>query len=98
MLKKYLNQGDEGMLSSNSNIIEIKREFQKTFEESGKVLIDFSDIRSMSPSFAYECFGQIYDTKEKLEKFLASLVMVNDNRNLGDKIIKAIQRRIMVLS
>lgn len=98
MLRTYLSEEDKGMLSSNCDIESMRSDLKKSFEASGKVVIDFTGVRSVSPSFAYECFGKMYDTKDNLEKLLGNIEVRNDERNLFQKVEKAIQRRIMVLS
>ena len=86
------------MTYSNIEIDSMKNDFRKMFESNGKITIDVEGIRAMSPSFAYECFGQLYESKEKLEQLLGNIEMKNDNLNFIEKIDKAIRRRIMVLS
>jgi len=98
VLEKFIVRGDKGVLSTNCDVASIRSLFRNQFEVSNKIVIDFKGIRSISPSFAYECFAHIYDEKNKLEKILENLEVENDTLGFKNKVIKAIQRRIMVLS
>ena len=98
MFKTFLNKSDEGVLSSSSNIDLIRQELREQFEKNETIVLDFEGVRAISPSFAYECFGQIYSEKKRLELILSKIHVVNDNLNLYEKIKKAVQRRIIVLS
>lgn len=60
--------------------------------EAAEILeIDLGTTRSLSPSFAYNVFGKLYD---KLgDTLLSRLDFVNDSRNLKSRIIEAVERR-----
>lgn len=98
ILFKQLNGGDRDMLSSNIDIEKIQENFKNQFEKEGKIILDFKNIRAISPSFAYKCFGKMYETKPQLEKLLNNIEVINDGKNFYSKIKKAIERRLMVLS
>ena len=91
MLKDYLS-------AEELDLNKIRSALKKQFDEDQNFTIDLSGVRAVSPSFAYQCFGRLYDKKSELEKLLDRIDIVNDNFNFKDKIIKAIRRRIMVLS
>ena len=95
VLKSYLETG-RGTLSDHS-IEAIKNDLKTIFDAEGTILLDFEGIRAMSPSFAYNCFGKMYDSKDELENFLNNVEVSNDSRNIYRKIEEAVQRRIMFL-
>jgi hypothetical protein len=59
------------------------------------IIIDLSNTRSLSPSFAYNVFGKLYDDLK--EDFDTRVRFINDNRSLKVRIDDAILRRIQVL-
>lgn len=68
MLKEYME--DIVMPSSDLNLDRIKRALRKQFDEDQNFTIDLKGVRTISPSFAYQCFGRLYDDKKDLEKLI----------------------------
>ena len=96
MLKEYME--DIAMFSPELNLNKIKNALRKQFDEDKNFTIDLNGVRAISPSFAYQCFGRLYDDKKDLEKLINRINVLNDSHNFKDKIIDAIRRRIIVLS
>ena len=96
ILKEYLEEG-RGTLSFHDTK-KIGDDLKKQLEANGGIIIlDFQGLRALSPSFAYNCFGKVYDTPEGLEKLLSNIQARNDERNLFQRVTSAVQRRIGVL-
>ncbi len=98
MLKEYLLEGNNTMTSGNLDINKIQNNIRNQFLKDGIIKLNFKDIRAISPSFAYKCFGHVFNQKKDLENLLNKLEFENDNFNFENKIKKAIKRRISVLS
>ncbi len=58
-------------------------------------VVDLSNMRSLSPSFAYEAFGKLYDIFG--ESVVKRLKFTNDSRDLHKRILSALDRRREVL-
>jgi len=85
-------------LPSNQSFIEkTKSELKKQLEICEEVRIDVANIKSISPSFAYELFAQLYTNAEQLEGLKTKIKFLNDTLNLSHIIWKAIDRRKKVL-
>ena len=98
MLEDHLDLGGDGMLSLNRSLDEIRSSLRKRFDENKDFTINLKGIRAISPSFAYQCFGCLYEDKKDLETLLDRMDVQNDVFNFKDKIQGAIRRRIAVLS
>ena len=69
ILKKYLEKG-RGTLSLHDTK-KIGDDLKKQFEACGDtIVLDFQGLRALSPSFAYNCFGKVYDTPEGTRKIV----------------------------
>ena len=86
------------LLTREGNLERTKLSLKKQFDEEKNFTIDLKKIRSVSPSFAYNCFGRLYDNKRDLEKLLDKIQVVNDKCNFKEKITNGIRRRIKILS
>lgn len=72
---------------------EILLRYFKTYQT---VEIDLSSVMTLTPSFAYEAFGYLYD--ELRDDAVNRLSLKNDTHSLGHRITDAIKRRRMVLT
>ena len=86
------------MFSPNLELDKIKESLREQFDVKNDFTVDLSGVRSISPSFAYRCFGRLYEEKEDLEKLLEKIKFKNDRHNFEKKIVDAIKRRIFILS
>lgn len=97
--KDLVDKDSNEMINAShmDNTDTIKTRLLSYLEKYESIEIDMTDVRSVSPSFAYESFGQLYETPEKLEKLKSRLKFLNDKLNLQSSIWKAIDRRQKVL-
>lgn len=69
----------------------VRERIKSLLSGSDIVKVDMLGVKSLSPSFAYNAFGHLYDTfKDKTESLLE---FENDESQLSDRIYKAISRR-----
>ncbi|XGC81061.1 STAS-like domain-containing protein [Bdellovibrio bacteriovorus] len=73
----------------------VKEMLKSALEKDAEVTLDMSNMRSLSPSFAYEAFGKLYDIFG--DSINSRLKFVNDERNLQERIYSALNRRKEVL-
>ena len=79
---------------SIDDLTKLRNHLIQKLQNSNVVYIDLSNLRSLSPSFAYEVFGKLADKLEGLED---KLKYSNDKRNLKTRILNALSRRKNVL-
>ena len=99
-LKDVFDNGEDGMkLKPNkmNNALKVRKEVQDYLKTCDVVKIDLSGIRSLSPSFAYKAFGQLFEDPDQLDKLKNRLKFINDHLSLESRIWKAIDRRKIVL-
>lgn len=73
----------------------VRESIRTLLHKSDVVTINMCGVKSLSPSFAYNAFGHLYDTFKDQTKNL--LKFENDEYNLSDRIYKAIDRRKFVV-
>jgi hypothetical protein len=61
----------------------------------GSIQLDLSATNTLTPSFAYQAFGYLYD--DFRDEALSHLSFTNDRFQLGTRISNAIQRRKLVV-
>ena len=86
------------VLMREEDLEKTKLSLREQFDKEKDFIIDLKEIRSISPSFAYNCFGRLYDDKGDLERLLDKIQVVNDKHNFKAKIVNGIRRRIKILS
>ena len=86
------------VLTREEDLEKTRHSLREQFDKEKDFTIDLKKIRSISPSFAYNCFGRLYDNKGDLEKLLDKIQVVNDRHNFKEKIATSIRRRIKILS
>lgn len=73
----------------------LKEKILNTLRTEREVTLDMANMRSLSPSFAYEAFGKLYDVFG--DDIQSRLKFVNDERDLQKRIFSALDRRKEVL-
>ena len=86
------------VLTREESLEKTKLSLRRQFDEEKNFTLDLGKIRSISPSFAYNCFGRLYDDKGDLERLLDKIQVINDKYNFKEKIANGIRRRIKILS
>ena len=95
VLKDLLDSQDINIDASGKNRTEIiKTHLLNLLKERDKVVIDMISMKSLSPSFAYEAFGKLFD--EFGDSIKKRLFFINDNLKLQERIKKAIDRRSLL--
>lgn len=74
---------------------EVKEKILAALASEPDVTVDMSHMRSLSPSFAYEAFGKLYDIFG--DSITTKLKFINDEKNLQQRIYSALNRRKEVL-
>ncbi len=92
LLDKKLN---ENTLSGKDNPTQVLVHISDLLNKYDDVTIDLSNMRSLSPSFAYEAIGKLFD--EFGTQLLNRLHFVNDPLDLQSRIIDAVKRRENIL-
>jgi hypothetical protein len=85
--------GHQDVLNSSvdeDDLIELSHLIIQKINKIDIVYVDLKNIRSLSPTFAYEAFGKLVD---KIPNVINRLRFLNDSRKLRDRILTAIQRR-----
>ena len=96
ILYKLLNKNEEFPVASSHDKPETVREQVKSaLAANGPVEVDLANMRSLSPSFAYEAFGKLYD--DFGDQVAERLVFKNDPRGLHTRILNALLRRREIL-
>jgi hypothetical protein len=96
ILYKLLGKSEEFPMVSGQDKPETVREKVKTALIANRTVeVDLANLRSLSPSFAYEAFGKLFD--EFGEGVIERLVFTNDPRGLKSRIVNALQRRREIL-
>ena len=95
VLKDLLDSQDIYIDASGKDKTEIiKTHFLNLLKEQDNVTIDMVSMKSLSPSFAYEAFGKLFD--EFGDSIKKRLVFINDKLKLQERILKAIERRALM--
>lgn len=71
--------------------LQVRTEIESILDSGKDCLIDLGDMRSLSPSFAYEVFGKLFDKYG--DSILRRINFQNDRRDLSSRIVDAIKRR-----
>ena len=83
------------MTSAQGKAPQVREQIKQSLLVAEKVTVDFSNMRSLSPSFAYEAFGLLVD--EFGENLQERIEFVNDNLNLSSRVLDALNRRLNVI-
>jgi len=95
ILKDLLDSQDVNIDASGKDKPEkIKAHFLNLLKERDSIVIDMVSMKSLSPSFAYEAFGKLFD--EFGDSIKRRLIFVNDKLKLQERIKKAIERRALM--
>jgi hypothetical protein len=73
----------------------VRAEIELRLSKHPVIVIDLLNMRSLSPSFAYEVFGKLVDSLG--DGVIKRLSFVNDPMDLQSRIIEALKRRHQVV-
>lgn len=76
--------------------VDVRKLIIESLNEADALELDLANVRSLSPSFAYEVFGKLVDIYGSDVE--SKIIFINDIANLKTRILDAIHRRSKVLS
>lgn len=93
---KIVEYLEEDSFTGSTANNKLKALLDESLSTHNDLVVDFLNVKSLSPSFAYEHFGKLVDKYGS--HVLSKIKFVNDPLDLGKRVVDAIQRRIRVVA
>lgn len=91
-MSQLMNKGHIEISASGIDATEhVRKKILSVLDKTETLEIDLGSIRNLSPSFAYNVFGKLFD--QLGDSLLERVDFVNDVRNLKSRITEAVERR-----